>query len=93
MNTLTDKEIKTINDEIQKVTDKLNVKLLKDLDKDCNKLKNSFHDISSGTSECEKLIKINKDLQDLEDDTLEIFQEIKAIIGYEEDVPNEQDVK
>ncbi len=86
---LTNKELDIINLEIKKIKDKLNNNFVKELNKSCNKIKNSFPDISSVTIECEKLNKINKDMQILENDTIDIFQEIKNITFYKETTSNE----
>lgn len=86
---LTNKELDIINLEIKKIKDKLNNNFVKELNKSCNKIKNSFSDISSVTIECDKLNKINKDMQILENDTIDIFQEIKNITFYKETTSNE----
>ncbi len=86
MTKMTMDDIDNVNNEMLALSLRLNDDVIVDLESTCNTLKSLFHDVSFGYDECDKLQSLNKQLNDLQNDTLVVYDELKVIVSGVENI-------
>lgn len=86
MTKMTMDDIDNVNNEMLALSLRLNDDVIVDLESTCNTLKSLLHDVSFGYDECDKLQSLNKQLNDLQNDTLVVYDELKVIVSEVENI-------
>lgn len=92
MTKFTEKEMGILTDEIIYLSRNLNNDVIFDLDSSCNNLKNLFQDVRFGYNTCEKIYSLNCQVHDLQNDTFDVCNKIKALLSDVEIVSSRRDV-